>query len=76
MSMVGQSRSLEIFICLLKIREPMVIDQHVYFPIGIGKVKLMTLLLQVPWLLIQEQKKICPKILILPHPTLCPFLFS
>ena len=45
MSMVGQRRSLEILICLPKMREPMVIRLKFYFPIRIGKVKLMTLLL-------------------------------
>ena len=39
-STVEQSSSLGIFICLPKIREPMVIRSTFYFPVGIGKAKL------------------------------------
>ena len=44
MSMARQSWSLEIVICMPKIRDPMVIRSTFLFPVGIGKVKLMTLL--------------------------------
>ena len=41
MSMVGQSRSLDIFICMLKIREQVVMRSSFF---GIGKAKVLTLL--------------------------------
>ena len=73
MSMVGQSRSLKIFICLPKIRKPMVIRSTCLFSHWNRKSKTDDPVI-VSSLRFNSETKISeslrPTILILPHPTL------
>ena len=74
MSMVGQSRSLEIFICMPKIRKPMVIRSTFLFSHWNRKSKTDDRVTVISLAVNSETKilsdSLCPTILILPQPTL------
>ena len=78
MSMLGQSRSLEIFICMPKIRKPMVIRSTRLFSHWNRKSKTDYPVIVSPLAFNSETKvssdSLCPTILILPHHTLSKLL--
>ena len=80
MNMMGQSRSLGIFICIPKIRECMVIRSTFLFSHLNKESKTDYLVIMTSLAFAPETKmspdSLCPTILILPHPTLLPLLYG